>query len=80
MSVGAAELVSEKANEFLHPWTAGTDAAGLEAWVDTRLEDYQKSIDEVLAVAGPRTIENTLRPFDRAQTELATAGQQACFR
>src|SRR5271170_5436965 len=63
------------------PWSAEADgkadAIGLEAWANTRLEEYQKSFDRLLAVQGARTIENTLRPFDDAQAELTTAGQHA---
>ncbi len=63
------------------PWTPepGTRADGvaLEAWASARLADYEKSIGRLLAVQGKRTIENTLRPFDDAQAELATVGQHA---
>src|SRR5271163_3671007 len=63
------------------PW--GTEADGkadgvaLETWAKARIEEYQKNIDQLLAVEGVRTIENTLGPFDDAQAELTTAGQLA---
>ena len=64
-----------------YAWQAGpnsqTSAATLDSWAAYRLENYQRCIDQLLAVAGPRTIENTLRPFDDAQAELAAVGQQA---
>ena len=64
-----------------HAWSARTDgkpgAASLEAWASRRLAHYQRCIDQLLAVAAPRTIENTLRPFDDAQAELAAVGQQS---
>jgi thimet oligopeptidase len=64
-----------------HAWSAGpeekTSAASLEAWAAKHLDNYQRCIDQLLAVACPRTIENTLRPFDDAQAELAAAGQQS---
>ncbi len=64
-----------------HAWSAGsgeeTSAASLEAWASNRLGNYQRSIDQLLAVTAPRTIENTLRAFDDAQAELAAVGQQA---
>ena len=41
------------------------------------MRNYQRSIDQLLAVTAPRTIENTLRPFDDAQAELAAVGQQS---
>src|SRR5271156_1325623 len=63
------------------PWSADADGkadrTGLEAWAKTRIEEYQKNIDQLLAVEGARTIENTLRPFDDAQAELTTVGQHA---
>src|SRR5271168_4472220 len=63
------------------PWSADADGkadrTGLEAWANTRLEEYRRSIDRLLAVQAARTIENTLRPFDDAQAELTTVGQHA---
>jgi thimet oligopeptidase len=64
-----------------HAWSAISDqeagAGTLEAWATRRLVHYQQCIDRLLAVAGPRTIENTLRRFDDAQAELAVVGQQS---
>ena len=64
-----------------HPWGATNggkpDAASIESWVNARIDAEQKAIDRLLAVKGTRTLENTLRPFDDAQAELASAGQQA---
>ncbi len=59
------------------PWTPETNGESLEGWAKARLEQYQGSIDQLLAVEGARTVENTLRPFDDAQAELATVGQHA---
>ena len=65
----------------IHAWSASsegqTSAASLDSWAAQRLENYQRNIDRLLAVEGPRTIDNTLRPFDDAQAELAVVGQQA---
>ncbi len=62
----------------VHAWSAAkTGASSLEAWATIRLEEYQRNIDRLLAVTAPRTVENTLRPFDDAQAELASVGQQA---
>jgi len=62
-------------------WSPGSDgntnAGSLAAWADARLKEFQRNIDDLLSVEGARTIENTLRPFDNAQAELAVAGQQA---
>jgi thimet oligopeptidase len=61
----------------LHAWVQGTDPATLEAWVNARLDAEKADIAKLLAVTGPRTVENTLRPFDDAQNELAVAGNNA---
>jgi thimet oligopeptidase len=37
----------------------------------------QKSLDALLAVKGPRTVDNTLAPYDDAIEQLDTAGNQA---
>ena len=59
------------------PWTPETNGESLEGWAKARLEQYQSGIDQLLAVEGARTVENTLRLFDDAQAELATVGQHA---
>jgi thimet oligopeptidase len=67
----------------LHPWSESeptkgrVDAAGLEHWVGERLAWQQQQIDTLLAVAGERTLENTLRPFDDAVATLSAAGSLA---
>jgi thimet oligopeptidase len=61
----------------LHAWVSGNDPAGLESWVNQRLAEEQADIDKLLAVTGPRTVENTLRPFDDAQNQLALANNNA---
>lgn len=58
----------------LHAWVQAKDPAALEVWVDERLDAEKAAVDKLLAVTGPRTVENTLRPFDDAQNELAVAG------
>jgi thimet oligopeptidase len=62
-------------------WSAGSegkvDAEGLKGWAGSRLAEFQRNIGDLLSVNGARTIENTLRPFDNAQAELAITGQQA---
>jgi len=61
----------------LHAWVQGNDPAALESWVNQRLDDEKADIAKLLAVTGPRTVENTLRPFDDAGNELALAGNNA---
>jgi len=64
-------------NDPVHVWVGKLNAANVEKWVGGHLAQEQKYVDELLAVKGPRTIENTLRPFDNAQNELALAGFQS---
>ena len=47
-------------------WATKPDAAAFEKIVNDRLAEGQKSIDKIVAVKGPRTIENTLAPYDEA--------------
>src|ERR1700722_9691505 len=58
----------------LHAWVSGNDPAALEAWVNLRLDEEKADVAKLLAVTGPRTIENTLRPYDDAQNQLMLAG------
>ena len=64
-------------NDSVHVWVGKLDAANVEKWAGGHLAHEQKYVNELLAVKGTRTIENTLRPFDNAQNELALAGFQA---
>jgi thimet oligopeptidase len=61
----------------LHAWVAGNQPEALEAWVDARLDEAQRGVERLLAVTGPRTVANTLRPFDDAQNALNLAANQA---
>jgi thimet oligopeptidase len=63
----------------LHPWntTGQTDAEGVEAWVRGRLSWQEQQINHLLAVQGPRTLENTLRPYDEAVATLSATGSLA---
>src|SRR5271170_1736641 len=65
---------------FPHPWnpdgSGSVSTASLESWVQARLDRHQQAIDRLLAVEGPRTLENTLRPYDNAVGELSGASSQ----
>jgi thimet oligopeptidase len=61
----------------LHAWVVAKDPAALETWVNQRLAAEKADIEKLLAVKGPRTVANTLRPFDDAENELAVAGNNA---
>ena len=56
-----------KLGDPLHIWMGNPDAAKARAWADAHLAAAQAQVDALLAVKGPRTVENTLRPFDEAQ-------------
>ena len=61
----------------LHIWVGKLDRASAENWVAAHLAREKKDIDELLAIKGARTIENTLRPYDNAQNELTVASAEA---
>jgi thimet oligopeptidase len=67
----------QPAADPLHAWVQGNDPAALESWINQRLDAEKADIDKLLAVTGPRTVENTLRPYDDAQNKLAVAGNNA---
>ncbi|HTV07938.1 MAG TPA: M3 family metallopeptidase [Candidatus Aquilonibacter sp.] len=75
VAVGAAQ--AQAGPDALHAWVGATTPEALTAWVSARLADEKKDVDAMLAVKGERTVENTVRPFDDAQNELAIAGDQA---
>jgi len=74
--VSAAALAGAQ-DDPLHIWVGKLDKANAEKWVNAHLEKEKKDIDELLAVKGPRTIENTLQPYDNAQNELSLAGSES---
>ncbi len=51
-------------------WATKPDAAAFEKIVNDRLADGQKSIDQIVAAKGARTIENTLVPYDEAIRQI----------
>jgi thimet oligopeptidase len=55
-------------------WSATPDAAGFEKQENDHIAAGQKAIVQLLAVKGPRTVSNTLEPYDEAVRELGTAG------
>lgn len=64
-------------HDELHIWTSLSSADAAKAWVEHHLAATRSSIAELLAVTGPRTIENTLVPYDRACWHLRMAGSQS---
>jgi thimet oligopeptidase len=60
------------------PFTQGiADAGSLKRVVEERLARSRRLLDEMLAVRGPRTVANTLAPYDALSGEVYTAGSQA---
>ena len=55
-------------------WASKPDIAAFNQVENERLAAAQKSVDQLLAVKGARTIENTLAPYDEAVRQLNTAG------
>src|SRR5580700_11504872 len=55
-------------------WASKPDVAAFEKIETDRLAAGQRAIDTLLAAKGPRTIENTLIPFDEAARQNNTAG------
>ncbi len=58
-------------------WTGAPDATEFPHRATERLERARRAIAALLAVTGPRTPENTLRPYDDARLELDAVGSQA---
>ena len=54
-------------------WSAKPDVAAFEKMENARLTAAQHAIDQIVAVKGPRTIENTLAPYDEAIQQLDAA-------
>ena len=60
------------------PFTQGiADPDSFRQVIDARLTRARQLLDEVLAVRGPRTVENTLAPYDELSGELYAATNQA---
>jgi thimet oligopeptidase len=73
----STHLLSLGQSDPLHIWVGTLDRASAEKWVGDHIAKERKYVDELLAAKTPRTIENTLRPFDNAQNELGVAGAEA---
>lgn len=61
----------------LHAWIDDGTPTGLERWVGDKLSAQRASIQRMLAVKGPRTVDNTLQPYDDAFAQLILASNQA---
>src|SRR5262245_47147821 len=62
------------ADDALHIWAGGATVGSIDHWVDARLAAANDAVDRLVRVTGPRTIENTLAPYDEWLNQLGTAG------
>lgn len=58
-------------------WASNPNVTEWEKMENDRLDAAQKSVDQLVAVKGPRTIDNTLAPFDDAVRQLNAASYLA---
>jgi thimet oligopeptidase len=58
-------------------WSSKPDIDAFEKMENERLAAAQRSIDQLVAVKGPRTIENTLAPYDEAFEQINAASNIA---
>ena len=74
-----SSLSATQVTKDVHVWEAGGAASpeALTAWVSARLAAHEAALAALLAVEGPRTVENTLRLYDAAIEQLSLAGAQA---
>jgi len=78
LSVGIGVLSAQSFPASQPPlWSARPDAAAFEKLEDQRLDAAQQAIARITAVHGPRTIDNTLAPFDEATRQLDSANYLA---
>ena len=73
----SSESASNPVPDPLHIWTDLADANAANTWVEHHLAAARACIAELLAVTGPRTLDNTLVPYDRACWHLRMAGSQS---
>src|ERR1700736_551742 len=65
---GAQEITSQPPI-----WNTRPDAAAFEKLENDRLATAQRSVDQIVAAQGTRTIGNTLQPYDEAIRQLNAA-------
>ncbi len=70
-------MATAAAQDELHIWSGLNGSDEAKAWVESHLAASRASIAELLAVDQPRTVENTLAPYDRACWHLRMAGSQS---
>jgi thimet oligopeptidase len=80
----SAQTSAAPDHDPLHAWAASANGGPsaitpdvLNSWVHAHIAAQQAAITELLAVTGPRTVDNTLRPYDNAVDQLSLAGSEA---
>src|SRR5947208_9688779 len=58
-------------------WTGIADSASFERAANARMARAREALGRLIAEKAPRTIDNTLRPFDDVLLELDAVGSQA---
>jgi len=74
--VAAAQTAPSRTEDPLHIWAGTVTPDSVQGWVNHRLDLARQSVDRLVAVQGPRTVDNTLAPFDEAADEISTAGME----
>jgi len=72
-----AAAVPAKPVDATHAWVGLKDASSLDNWVRWHIAEEHRLVVGIVAVKGPRTVENTLSPFDLAEMHLTLAGGQS---
>jgi Zn-dependent oligopeptidase len=76
--LGAAALSAQQV-PYNQPtvWASKPDVTAWEKMENDRLDAAQKAVDQLMAVKGAHTVENTLAPFDEATRQLNAAADLA---
>jgi Zn-dependent oligopeptidase len=77
LSIATLPLSAQTATYGPHVWDKPVDPATFEKRVNEQIDVATKSVDQLLAVKGPRTLANTLLPYDNAVKALDTAAYQS---
>ena len=73
----SAAILQAQSSDPLHAWQPNATPENLQGWVDARLAAERAAVAQVVAITGTHTVENTLKPYDEAQNQLALAGSEA---
>ncbi len=63
--------------DSLHAWSGTVNPDSLTTWVMLHLKAEKEAVNQLITVNEPRTVANTLVPYDRAIAELSLAGSEA---